>query len=219
MIVIALWIRAVSPGPIFFRQERVGYLGRRFMMLKFRSMQADAEMKIHEAHFDSLVESNRPMTKLDTVGDSRLIQGGRILRAAGLDELPQILNVIRGEMSLVGPRPCTFRELQKFQGPYEERFNAPPGLTGHWQVHGKNNTTFSEMVDLDIYYTRNMSLKLDLAIVARTFPVLAQLIRETQARSSAAKAATNFTPRMAAASGLDSHGGRSEWDISNADLD
>ena len=181
--------------------------------------QVDAAMRIHEAHFDYLVESNRPMTKLDAVGDSRLIQGGRILRAAGLDELPQIFNVIRGEMSLVGPRPCTFRELQKFQGACEERFNAPPGLTGHWQVHGKNNTTFSEMVDLDIYYTRNMSLKLDLAIVARTFPVLTQLIRETQARSSAGSLATKFTPRVAAASGLDSHGGRTEWDMSNADFD
>ena len=122
MILIALWVRTVSPGPIFFRQERVGYRGRRFMMLKFRSMKVRAEVNVHENYFDSLVAGNRPMTKLDELGDCRLIPGGRILRAAGIDELPQILNVIRGEMSLVGPRPCTCRELSKFQGRCQERF-------------------------------------------------------------------------------------------------
>lgn len=182
MILVALWIRLVSPGPIFFRQERVGYRGRRFSMLKFRSMHVHAEAKVHESHFDDLVASNIPMTKLDAIGDRRLIAGGKFLRAGGLDELPQIFNVIRGEMSLVGPRPCTARELPKFEIAGMERFNAPPGLTGYWQVNGKNTTTFTRMVELDIQYARRMSLGMDLSILLRTFPVLVNLVCETRVR-------------------------------------
>lgn len=195
MILVALWIKAVSPGPVFFRQERVGHRGRRFMMFKFRSMQVHAEVRSHECHFDALVASNRPMTKLDAV-DNRLIPGGRILRAAGLDEMPQIINVLRGEMSLVGPRPCTAREMTKFPGPFRERFDAPPGLTGNWQVNGKNKTTFTEMVELDIYYARHMSLGLDLSILGRTLPVLVELIRDSQARFMAVRANGNASKRI-----------------------
>jgi len=211
MIGVALWVKAVSPGPIFFRQERVGYRGRRFMMFKFRSMHVHAEVRTHECHFDSLVASNQPMTKLDAVGDARLIPGGGILRAAGIDELPQILNVIRGEMSLVGPRPCTSRELTKFPGPFRERFDAPPGLTGYWQVNGKNKTTFTEMVQLDIHYARHMSLGLDLAIVARTLPVLAELIHESHVRSLLAKnSEENPSQGMPAPAVLDGRSYRAE---------
>jgi lipopolysaccharide/colanic/teichoic acid biosynthesis glycosyltransferase len=144
-----------------------------------------------------------------------LIAGGRILRAAGIDELPQIINVILGDMSLVGPRPCTTREMPSFQSGYEERFDAPPGLTGYWQVNGKNQTTFTRMMELDIYYARRMSLGLDLAIIARTFPLLLGLVRETLARSAAAKAAERAAkrppaPRISAAAVLDATGGAAE---------
>jgi lipopolysaccharide/colanic/teichoic acid biosynthesis glycosyltransferase len=111
------------------------------------------------------------MTKLDAV-DPRLILGGRFLRAAGLDELPQIFNVLRGEMSLVGPRPCTVIEFQSYRPEQRERVNAPPGITGFWQVNGKNKTTFKEMIAMDIFYANNMSLFLDLAIIWKTISVV-----------------------------------------------
>jgi lipopolysaccharide/colanic/teichoic acid biosynthesis glycosyltransferase len=117
------------------------------------------------------------MTKLDASGDPRIIPGGRILRAMGLDELPQLFNVLRGEMSLVGPRPCTPYEFQRFQAWQQERVNAAPGLTGYWQVNGKNKTTFTEMINMDIFYTKKMSLWLDLSIILRTVPaVIVQLL-------------------------------------------
>ena len=180
MICISLWIKLVSPGPIIFRQERVGLHGRKFMMLKFRSMKVNAETDQHEDHFDRLVDSNRPMKKLDAAGDRRMIVSGWILRATGLDELPQLFNVLSGEMSLVGPRPCTPRELSKFQKWQLERFNACPGLSGHWQVNGKNRTTFSRMIELDIFYARNVSLRLDLVILLKTIPALFAQVSESQ---------------------------------------
>lgn len=182
MICLALWIKITSPGPVFFKQERVGFQRRRFMMLKFRSMKVNAETANHENYFDHLVQANCRMTKLDAVGDSRMIPGGRLLRASGLDELPQLFNVIVGDMSLVGPRPCTSPELKNYREPQYERFAAPPGLTGHWQVNGKNNTTFSDMVELDIFYSRNMSLALDLVIIAKTVPTLLNQLLEARRR-------------------------------------
>jgi lipopolysaccharide/colanic/teichoic acid biosynthesis glycosyltransferase len=177
MIFLTLWIKLASPGPIFFRQERVGYRGKRFMILKFRTMKVNVETQSHERYLDQLIHANRPMTKLDASGDPRIIVGGRILRALGLDELPQLFNVFRGEMSLVGPRPCTPHEFGRYQAWHQERVNAPPGLTGYWQVNGKNKTTFTEMINMDIFYAKNMSLWLDLVIIFKTFPaVLAQVI-------------------------------------------
>jgi lipopolysaccharide/colanic/teichoic acid biosynthesis glycosyltransferase len=183
MICVALWVRVVSPGPIFFRQERIGFRGRRFTMLKFRTMKVNVETQSHERHLDHLIQANCPMTKLDA-GDPRIVRGGRILRALGLDELPQIFNVLRGEMSLVGPRPCTPNEIERYQAWQKERFDAPPGLTGYWQVNGKNRTTFSEMIDLDIYYARNMSLRLDLMIILKTFPAILAQFLEARRRAS-----------------------------------
>ena len=121
------------------------------MIFKFRSMKMNAETSSHEQHLASLMGNNSPMTKLDAAGDPRLIPLGRIFRATGLDELPQIFNVIRGEMSLVGPRPCLPYEFQRYERWQQERVNAAPGLTGYWQVNGKNKTTFSEMIEMDIY--------------------------------------------------------------------
>ena len=115
MIFLTVWIKIVSPGPIFFRQERVGYRGKRFMILKFRTMKVNVETQSHERYLEQLIHANRPMTKLDASGDPRIIPGGRLLRAMGLDELPQLFNVFRGEMSLVGPRPCTPHEFRRYQ--------------------------------------------------------------------------------------------------------
>jgi lipopolysaccharide/colanic/teichoic acid biosynthesis glycosyltransferase len=122
------------------------------------------------------------MTKLDAAGDPRIIPGGRILRAIGLDELPQLFNVFRGEMSLVGPRPCTPHEFQCYKPWQKERVNAAPGLTGYWQVNGKNKTTFTEMINMDIFYTKNMSLWLDLAIMLKTFPAIMAQVLESRLR-------------------------------------
>jgi lipopolysaccharide/colanic/teichoic acid biosynthesis glycosyltransferase len=170
--IIALVIRRFSSGPILFMQERVGYRGERFMCLKFRTMHCGAETVSHQGHLKDLMQSNAPMTKMDNRGDSRIIPFGKILRCSGLDELPQLFNVLQGEMSLVGPRPCLPYEAQQYQEWQRERFNGVPGLTGLWQVSGKNRTTFTKMIQLDIEYTRRKSLWLDLRIIAMTIPAL-----------------------------------------------
>jgi exopolysaccharide production protein ExoY len=172
MVLVMGWIKAVSPGPIFYRQERVGFKRARFMIFKFRTMHANAETRTHEDYFAHLMRLDCPMTKLDLEGDSRLITCGRLLRASGLDELPQIFNVLRGDMSLVGPRPSLPTEFQRYEKWQQERINVLPGLTGYWQVNGKNKTTFNEMIAMDMFYANNMSLRLDLAIMLKTIPAL-----------------------------------------------
>jgi lipopolysaccharide/colanic/teichoic acid biosynthesis glycosyltransferase len=185
MILVAAWIKIVSRGPLLYRQERVGYRGRPFMILKFRSMKVNVETRIHEGYLEQLIETDCPMTKLDASGDPRLILGARILRATGLDELPQILNVLRGEMSLVGPRPCTPHEFQRYQAWQQERVNTPPGLTGYWQVNGKNKTTFSEMIAMDLFYAYRMSALFDLEIILKTIPAIVAQVLEARARANA----------------------------------
>jgi len=173
-------IKSVAPGPILFRQERVGYQGRRFKLYKFRTMHVDANASTHQTHFTQLVSSNGPMQKLDSRGDSRLIPGGWLLRASGLDELPQIINVLRGEMSIVGPRPCIPYEFEQYSSAQRQRLNSAPGLTGLWQVSGKNRTTFDEMIRLDIRYSKRKSLALDIWIILRTIPALCTQIGDTR---------------------------------------
>jgi lipopolysaccharide/colanic/teichoic acid biosynthesis glycosyltransferase len=185
MVFLMGWIRLVSPGPIFYRQQRVGYRGRRFMIFKFRTMHVNADTRTHEEYFARLMEADRPMVKLDAAGDSRLIRGGRFLRASGLDELPQIFNVLRGEMSLVGPRPCLPTEFDRYQQWQRERFNTAPGLTGYWQVNGKNTTTFKEMIAMDIFYVRKVSILLDVKIMFQTVPTLLREIGSTVRRRTA----------------------------------
>jgi exopolysaccharide production protein ExoY len=180
LICIALWIKIASPGPIFFRQERVGYRGRHFMILKFRTMKVNVETQSHERHLEQLIHADCPMTKLDASGDPRIISGGRLLRATGLDELPQLFNVLRREMSLVGPRPCTPHEFKRYQPWQKERVNAAPGLTGYWQVNGKNKTTFTEMIKMDIFYAKNMSFWMDLTIMLKTFPAIFMQLVESR---------------------------------------
>ncbi|MES2693307.1 MAG: sugar transferase [Verrucomicrobiota bacterium] len=173
------WIALVSRGSVFFRQERVGYMGRRFMLYKFRTMHEGSDVASHRSHFSALVSAKRPMQKLDATRDSRVIPGGWLLRASGLDELPQLLNVLRGEMSIVGPRPCIPYEYEQYSPWQRARFNTAPGLTGLWQVSGKNRTTFEEMIRFDIAYSKTKSLWLDLKIVALTLPALWTQIADT----------------------------------------
>jgi len=168
MVLIVFWIRLVSRGPALFRQERIGQGGKKFVLYKFRSMKLNCGTSRHESYLRHLVRSDSPMIKLDLLCDSRLITGGCLLRAAGLDELPQLLNVLRGEMSLVGPRPCLTQEYAYFSAAQRERFKVVPGLTGSWQVSGKNQSTFSEMNAMDAHYSRHASLALDLRIMMRT---------------------------------------------------
>ena len=173
-------MKLTSPGPIFFRQERVGYRGKHFNCYKLRTMLVGADSRVHQTHSEYLIQSNNPMVKIDSRDDSRLVPGSWLIRASGLDELPQIINVLRGEMSLVGPRPCVPYEHEKYLPWEQERFNAVPGLTGLWQVSGKNRTTFEEMMHLDIHYARNVSWWLDLKIILMTVPALLLQIRDTR---------------------------------------
>ena len=195
MVLMMILIKIGSSGPILYRQERVGYRRKLFMIFKFRSMKVNAETGSHERHLASLMGNNSPMTKLDAAGDPRLIPLGRIFRATGLDELPQIFNVIRGEMSLVGPRPCLPYEFQRYERWQQERVNAAPGLTGYWQVNGKNKTTFSEMIDMDILYTKKMSLWLDLTIIFKTVPAVIQQVLEAQTRARTQRVASEAVRR------------------------
>ena len=182
VMLMTLVTRLIAPGPVFFRQERVGYRGRRFKIYKFRTMKVGADATVHQNHFKQLIASNAPMVKLDALRDTRLIPGGWLLRASGLDELPQLINVLCGDMSLVGPRPCLPSEFEQFRPWQRERVNTLPGLTGLWQVSGKNRTTFEDMIRLDIHYARNASLPLNLKIIFLTPWALGEQIRETRLR-------------------------------------
>jgi lipopolysaccharide/colanic/teichoic acid biosynthesis glycosyltransferase len=170
--VVALVVGCGSRGPIFFRQRRVGYKGREFTCYKFRTMHVGAETDSHRGHTTQLIKSETPMTKLDARRDPRLIPFGSALRATGLDELPQLINVLRGEMSIVGPRPCIPYEYELYEPWQRRRCDAVPGLTGLWQVSGKNRTTFNQMVRLDIEYAQRSSLWLDVTILLKTLPAL-----------------------------------------------
>ncbi|HEY4302722.1 MAG TPA: sugar transferase [Candidatus Didemnitutus sp.] len=178
-MVMLVVTRLVSPGPVFFKQERVGCGGYRFHLLKFRTMKVGSDHSVHQNYFKHTMRTNAPMTKLDASCDHRLIPLGWLLRATGIDELPQILNVLGGDMSIVGPRPCTPHEFEQYTAGERQRVNAMPGLTGLWQVSGKNNTTFDEMIRLDILYANRLSLLLDLKIILLTPWTLAVQVLET----------------------------------------
>ncbi len=176
---LAILIKIVSPGaPVLFRQERVGLRGECFQCLKFRSMTGDADPEVHKRHVQRLQTAGEAMGKLDNQQENRFIPGGALLRALALDELPQLWNVARGEMSLVGPRPCIPYELEKYEPWHYGRFGCLPGLTGLWQVSGKNRLTFDEMVRLDIQYARRQSPLLDFSILLRTPLVVCQQVLE-----------------------------------------
>ena len=179
LLLISIAIVIVAPGPVFFRQARMGYLGRRFMCLKFRSMKVGAQTESHQEYLQQLIHSDSPMKKLDSSHDPRIIPLGRLMRACAMDELPQLFNVLRGDMSLVGPRPCLAYEYETYQRWHKRRFDTVPGLTGLWQVSGKNKTAFGEMIRLDIAYERRRSFLFDLMIMGKTPLVLAEQVIET----------------------------------------
>jgi exopolysaccharide biosynthesis polyprenyl glycosylphosphotransferase len=164
--IIALCVRLDSPGPILFRQERVGRSGAKFICLKFRSMREDADRPAVIQELLAQNEASGPIFKM--VNDPRMTRVGRFLRRWSLDEIPQFWNVIRGDMSLVGPRPPLPREVAQYEPWQLRRLEAAPGLTGLWQVSGRSELSFDEMVMLDLYYLDNWSLGLDLRILLRT---------------------------------------------------
>lgn len=168
LLLIALAIKLDSPGPVLFRQTRIGRDGQPFTLYKFRSMKRDAEEMLEKLMH--LNEASGPLFKIR--GDPRMTRVGKLLRRTSLDELPQLINVFRGEMSLVGPRPPLPQEVEKYQDWHMKRLEASPGLTGLWQVSGRSEIPFDEMVMLDIYYIENWSLGLDLSILLRTIPAV-----------------------------------------------
>ncbi len=172
MLLIALAIKLTSPGPVFFVQERVGLHGRRFRMYKFRSMVADAEERLAEVLH--LNEMSGPVFKI--ADDPRVTRVGRFLRRTSLDELPQLWNVLKGDMSLVGPRPPLPREVRCYDEASRRRLSVRPGLTCFWQVNGRNKIArFEDWVELDLQYIRQWSLGLDVAILAKTIPTVLKM--------------------------------------------
>lgn len=167
----AIRIRLDSPGPVFFRQERLGLDMKPFTCLKFRTMYVDTDPEEHRAYVESIASSSATVSrnglyKLNR--DDSVTPFGRWLRKTSLDELPQLINVLRGDMSLVGPRPCIPYELEFFQPHHVERFLVPQGITGLWQVSARANSTFGEALDMDVAYVRGWSLGLDLRLLFRT---------------------------------------------------
>jgi lipopolysaccharide/colanic/teichoic acid biosynthesis glycosyltransferase len=165
--IIYILIKTVSPGPVFYKGTRVGRFGNKFKCLKFRTMHANAFTSVHERHVIKLMHSDKPFNKLDD-NDPRIILFGKVLRKSGLDELPQLINILRGEMSFVGPRPDMPYSVRHYSNWQKKRFSSVPGLTGLWQVSGKNNVTFKEMTSLDITYINKRSFWLDMKILLNT---------------------------------------------------
>jgi exopolysaccharide biosynthesis polyprenyl glycosylphosphotransferase len=165
---VAVAIKLDSRGPVFFSQVRVGRLGKPFRLLKFRSMVPDAEALI--SGIVALNEADGPLFKIKD--DPRVTRVGRVLRRLSIDELPQLVNVLRSEMSLVGPRPALPAEMDSWGPELRERLRVRPGLTGLWQVKGRSDLGFADYIRYDLYYVENWSLWCDLAILAKTIPVL-----------------------------------------------
>jgi exopolysaccharide biosynthesis polyprenyl glycosylphosphotransferase len=168
-LVVALLIKLTSPGPVFFIQERVGLNKRRFRLFKFRTMVQGAEQKLAEvAHLN---EVSGPVFKIKN--DPRLTRLGKFLRKTSVDELPQFLNVLKGDMSLVGPRPLPLRDYEGFDQDWQRRrFSVRPGITCLWQINGRSSTPFDKWMELDMLYIDHWSLALDLKILAKTLPAV-----------------------------------------------
>jgi len=182
MLAAAIAIKLDSPGPIFFRQERVGLNGRVFRMWKFRSMHTNADSAHHQEYLKKLIRNGeahsvdadgKPVFKI--AYDPRITRVGRIIRRTSIDELPQLFNVFSGDMSLVGPRPPLEYEVNEYRDWHMERLDIRPGITGLWQVSGRSHLSFDQMVELDIAYIERWSLLLDLRILLRTIPVVLKI--------------------------------------------
>src|SRR5215213_5575855 len=177
MLVIAILIRLTSPGPVLFRQVRVGYWQSPFVMLKFRTMHQGIDDTIHRSYVTAMLageaapaDAERGIYKLTR--DPRVTRIGSFLRKTSLDELPQLINVLRGEMSLVGPRPVLPYEAELFEPRHQARFSVKPGITGLWQVSGRSQLTMQQALDLDLEYAVRRNLALDLATLLRTIPAV-----------------------------------------------
>jgi len=174
-LIVAVLIKLDSKGPVFYTQERVGMDGRLFLLYKFRTMKAGADPQLHREYQKAFIagraeanlgKDSKPTYKL--LADPRITRIGKLLRRTSLDEVPQLLNVLLGDMSLVGPRPPIPYEVEAYELWHRKRLDMKPGLTGLWQVSGRNRLPFEEMVRLDLFYIENWSLLLDLKIILRT---------------------------------------------------
>ena len=173
---VAVAIKIDSPGPVLFRQERLGRGRRPFTMYKFRSMHVDSGDALHREAVKRTAESKRrEIGVFKSLDDPRVTGVGRFIRASNLDELPNLLNILRGEMSIVGPRPALDYELPYYKDWFFRRFAVRPGLTGLWQVKRADAEDFDEMIRMDVDYTERMSVWLDLKLIAQTIP---SIIRE-----------------------------------------
>jgi lipopolysaccharide/colanic/teichoic acid biosynthesis glycosyltransferase len=179
LLAIIVAVRIDTPGPALFRQRRLGHGRRPFMVNKFRTMRPDADETVHRAYVRRLIDGedeqvcdgHRSLYKLAV--DDRVTRVGRFLRRTSLDELPQLWNVIRGDMSLVGPRPVIPYEAERYPVGWNTRFDVRPGITGLWQVNGRNQLSYEEMVELDLDFVRRHSFRLYLSILLRTVVVVA----------------------------------------------
>jgi exopolysaccharide biosynthesis polyprenyl glycosylphosphotransferase len=167
-LLIAAGVTLSSPGPVLYRDRRIGLGEREFDMLKFRTMYSDAAE--HQPYLEHANEASGPLFKMRR--DPRVTPLGALLRRFSLDEVPQLLNVLRGEMSLVGPRPLPLRDYDQLEDWHRKRYNVLPGVTGLWQISGRSNLGFDDLVRLDFYYLENWSLWMDIAILAKTIPAV-----------------------------------------------
>jgi exopolysaccharide biosynthesis polyprenyl glycosylphosphotransferase len=168
-LIVAILIKFDSPGPVFFVQERVGLNKRKFQMYKFRTMVADAEQR--QTQLESLNEADGPIFKIKD--DPRFTRLGKFLRKASIDELPQLLNVLKNDMSLVGPRPLDLRDYNRLEEDWlRRRFSVRPGITCLWQINGRSSVSFQEWMRLDMRYIDHWSMRLDLEILAKTIPAV-----------------------------------------------
>jgi exopolysaccharide biosynthesis polyprenyl glycosylphosphotransferase len=168
LLAIAIAVKVTSPGPVLFRQVRIGLRGRPFTMLKFRTMRSGSDRDVESLRAEHRVHD--VMFKMKD--DPRVTKVGRFLRRFSLDELPQLFNVIRGDMSLVGPRPALPEEVAKYEDWHLDRLEVPPGITGLWQISGRADLSFDECVQLDLFYIENWSLTYELFILGKTIPVM-----------------------------------------------
>ena len=169
-IVIALWIKLDSPGPVFFRQKRVGQNGAEFTMLKFRSMYINGDESVHQRRVEEMMRKGLTLSKMKD--DPRITRVGRFIRKTSLDEVPQFWNVLCGQMTLVGPRPPLPYEVALYTERDWLRLSGRPGLTGTWQVYGRSEVTLTDMVEMDLAYLKEQSLRQDLKLIFLTIPIM-----------------------------------------------
>lgn len=168
-IIISILIKNSSEGPIFFKQERIGKFGKKFILLKFRTMYINNDNLIHENFVSKFINGEKIQDNIYKIqNDHRIFPIGRILRKFSLDEIPQFINILKGEMSIVGPRPPLYYEFKQYEKWHKERLNVNPGITGLWQIYGRSKTSFNEMVQMDLKYIKNWNIFLDIRIILQT---------------------------------------------------